>query len=334
MIETIKKLVQSNPGISDFHLRAGHNFAYRESGEIIVLENTKISPSDLEALLSQSCTDKQRQEFSSNFELDCAIELEAVRLRANFYKSSDQICAVLRKIESKPPLMEDLNLPPVLHNVIDAEQGLVLITGPTGSGKTTTLASIIGEINRQRSCNIITIEDPIEFIHPDIKSIISQREIGRDTKKFSAALRAALREDPDVILVGEMRDLETIGLALTAAETGHLVFGTLHTNGAPSTISRIIDAFPSEQQSQVRTQLSDALAMVVTQNLFRKKDDNGRVGAFEVLVSTPGVRNLIRENKVHQLYSVMQTSQQEGMITLDKSIENLIIKGLINPITK
>ena len=170
MIETIKKLVQSNPGISDFHLRAGHNFAYRESGEIIVLENTKISPSDLEALLSQSCTDKQRQEFSNNFELDCAIELEAVRLRANFYKSSDQICAVLRKIESKPPLMEDLNLPPVLHNVIDAEQGLVLITGPTGSGKTTTLASIIGEINRQRSCNIITIEDPIEFIHQDIKS--------------------------------------------------------------------------------------------------------------------------------------------------------------------
>ena len=334
MIETIKKLVQSNPSISDFHLRAGHNFAYRESGEIIVLENSKINTSDLEALLNISCTDKQKQTFADDFELDCAIELESIRLRANFYKSSNQVCAVLRKIESKAPLMEKLNLPPVLHNIIDAEQGLILITGPTGSGKTTTMASIIGEINRQRSCNIITIEDPIEFIHQDEKSIISQREVGRDTKNFSAALRSALREDPDVILVGEMRDLETISLALTAAETGHLVFGTLHTNGAPSTISRIIDAFPSEQQSQVRTQLSDSLAMVVTQNLFSKKDKSGRVGAFEVLVTTPAVRNLIRENKIHQLYSIMQTSQKEGMVTLEKSIENLVAKDLINPIGK
>jgi len=329
MIDLVLDFCKNKTNVSDFHLRAGNNFAYRESGKIKIVKDKLITSDDLESLLLNNCSKEQQEEFKKNLELDCAIILESIRLRANFYKNSNSTSVVLRKVETTPPTMQELNLPPVLYNLIDAKKGLVLLTGPTGSGKTTTLASIINEINVNRACNIITIEDPIEFIHKDNQSIISQREVGRDTKSFSAALKAALREDPDVILVGELRDLETISLALTAAETGHLVFGTLHTSGAPNTINRIIDVFNPSQQAQVRAQVSDSLLMVVTQNLLLQKDKDSRIAAFEVLVSTPPVRNLIRENKIHQLPSVIQTSQKDGMITMEKSLETLVAKGLL-----
>ena len=226
--------------------------------------------------------------------------------------------------------MEQFSLPQVLYDIIDYHKGLVLVTGPTGSGKSTTLAAIVNEINKTRTANIITVEDPVEFIHTDNKSIVSHREVGKQTQSFAAALKAALREDPDVILVGEMRDLETVSLALTAAETGHLVFGTLHTSGAPSTINRIIDVFPPEQQAQIRAQISTSLKMVVTQRLFKTKDGQGRCGAFEVMKCTAPVQNLIREAKIHQIPSVMQTAVREGMITMDKSIEQLVTAGKID----
>ena len=209
-------------------------------------------------------------------------------------------------------------------------KGLVLVTGPTGSGKSTTLAAIVNEINKTRTANIITVEDPVEFIHKDAKSIVSHREVGKQTQTFASALKAALREDPDVILVGEMRDLETVSLALTAAETGHLVFGTLHTSGAPSTINRIIDVFPPEQQAQIRAQISTSLKMVVTQRLLKTKDGLGRCGAFEVMKCTAPIQNLIRESKIHQIPSIMQTAVKDGMITMSKSLENLVTAGKID----
>ena len=257
--------------------------------------------------------------------------LSGLRFRANFYKTIKGPAAVLRRVESKIPEMSDFVLPEVLYDIIDMHKGLVLVTGPTGSGKSTTLAAIVNEINKTKTHNIITVEDPVEFIHKDQQSIISHREIGKQTQSFASALRAALREDPDVILVGELRDLETVGLALTAAETGHLVFGTLHTSGAPETINRIIDVFPPEQQSQIRAQISTSLKMVVTQRLLKTKDGQGRCAAFEIMKCTPPVQNLIREAKIHQIPSVMQTSVRDGMITMDKSIEALVQSGKINP---
>ena len=226
--------------------------------------------------------------------------------------------------------MSDFDLPDVLYDIIDMHKGLVLVTGPTGSGKSTTLAAIINEINKKKTHNVITVEDPVEFIHKDLKSIVSHREIGKQTESFSSALKAALREDPDVILVGELRDLETVGLALTAAETGHLVFGTLHTSGAPETINRIIDVFPPEQQSQIRAQISTSLKMVVTQRLLKTKDGQGRVAAFEVMKCTSPIQNLIREAKIHQIPSIMQTSVRDGMVTMTKSLEDLVNAGKID----
>ena len=226
--------------------------------------------------------------------------------------------------------MGQFDLPDVLYDIIDMHKGLVLVTGPTGSGKSTTLAAIVNEINKTRTANIITVEDPVEFIHTDQKSIVSHREVGKQTQSFASALKAALREDPDVILVGEMRDLETVSLALTAAETGHLVFGTLHTSGAPNTINRIIDVFPPEQQAQIRAQLSTSLKMVVTQRLLKTKDGLGRVGAFEVMKCNAPIQNLIREAKIHQIPSIMQTAVKDGMITMTKSLENLVQAGKID----
>ena len=226
--------------------------------------------------------------------------------------------------------MDQFSLPQALYDIVDFHKGLVLVTGPTGSGKSTTLAAIVNEINKTRTANIITVEDPVEFIHKDNKSIISHREVGKQTESFAAALKAALREDPDVILVGEMRDLETISLALTAAETGHLVFGTLHTSGAPSTINRIIDVFPPEQQEQIRAQISTSLKMVVTQRLIKTKDGAGRVGAFEIMKCTAPIQNLIREAKIHQIPSIMQTAVRDGMITMEKSLEELVKTGKID----
>jgi twitching motility protein PilT len=256
--------------------------------------------------------------------------LSGLRFRANFFKTINGTAAVLRRIESIVPEMEKLNLPPVLYDAVDMHKGLVLVTGPTGSGKTTTIASIINEINRTRKANIITVEDPVEFVHKDKLSIVSQREVGKQTQSFSNSLRAALREDPDVIFVGELRDLETISLAMTAAETGHVVFGTLHTSGAPETINRIIDVFPPEQQSQIKAQISNSVKMVITQRLIKTKDGLNRVAAFEVMKCTPPVQNLIREGKVHQIPSVIQTSAKDGMIEMKKSLDDLIRAGKID----
>ena len=330
MINKILELAKNNPKISDFHLRGGSDIACRIMGDIVIEKNSKIENKDIDELLKKNCTEEEIKTFDNKKELDCAIILGELRFRANFYKTLRGSAAVLRRVETTIPLMDKLNLPPVLYELIDAHQGLVLVTGPTGSGKSTTLAAIINKINETRSNNIITIEDPVEFIHTDKKSIVSQREVGKQTESFAKALKGALREDPDVILVGELRDLETIGMALTAAETGRLVFGTLHTSGAPNTINRIIDVFPPGQQGQIRAQISESLKMVVTQKLFKKKDGSGRIGAFEVMVCTPPIKNLIREAKIHQIPSVMQTSQREGMITMEKSIEGLIGTGVIN----
>ena len=334
MINKILEILKKNPKISDIHLRGGTNIAYRAMGDIVIDENSKVGSKDIEELLKKNCNESEIQIFNTKKELDCAVTLDKQRFRANFYNTLTGTAAVLRKIETKIPPMDSLGLPNVLYELVDADKGLVLVTGPTGSGKSTTLASIIDQINKSRPVNIITIEDPVEFIHNDKQSIISQREVGKQTESFAKALKGALREDPDVILVGELRDLETIGMALTAAETGHLVFATLHTSGASSTINRLIDVFPAEQQSQIRSQISESLKMVITQKLFKKKDDSGRVAAFEIMVCNPAIKNLIRESKIHQIPSVMQTGQRDGMITMDKSIDKLIDAGTIANVEK
>ena len=331
MINKISEIAKTNKKISDFHLRGGSDISYRVLGDIEIEPNSQISDKDLQELLKNNCSESEIKKFDIKNELDTAVMLGELRFRANFYKTLNGLAAVLRRVETKIPLMEDLNLPQVLFTLLDAHKGLVLVTGPTGSGKSTTLAAIINQINESRPANIITIEDPVEFIHKDKKSIVSQREVGKQTESFAHALKAALREDPDVILVGELRDLETIGMALTAAETGHLVFGTLHTSGAPNTVNRIIDVFPPEQQGQIRAQLAESLNMVVTQKLFKKKDGSGRVGAFEVMVCNAPIKNLIREAKIHQIPSIMQTSVRDGMITMEKSLEELVKNGKIDP---
>jgi len=330
MFEKLEDLAKNNKKISDFHIRAGSPLAYRQTGEIVMVKDINVTAQDLKDLLSMNCNEVELERFETTHELDAAITLSGLRFRANFYKTIKGPACVCRRVESKIPEMDQFNLPQSLYDVVDFHKGLVLVTGPTGSGKSTTLAAIINEINKTRSANIITVEDPVEFIHKDNKSIVSHREVGKQTKSFASALKAALREDPDVILVGEMRDLETIGLALTAAETGHLVFGTLHTSGAPSTINRIIDVFPPEQQEQIRAQISTSLKMVMTQRLLKTKDGQGRVAAFEIMKCTPPIQNLIREAKIHQIPSIMQTAVRDGMITMDKSLEELVKSGKID----
>ena len=330
MFEKLEDLAKNNKKISDFHIRSGSPLAYRQTGEIIMVKEVIIKEQDLKDLLSMNCNEVETQRFETTHELDSAVMISGLRFRANFYKTINGPAAVLRRVEIKIPEMDQFNLPQSLYDIVDFHKGLVLVTGPTGSGKSTTLAAIINEINKTRSANIVTVEDPVEFIHKDNRSIISHREVGKQTKSFAAALRAALREDPDVILVGEMRDLETISLALTAAETGHLVFGTLHTSGAPSTINRIIDVFPPEQQEQIRAQISTSLKMVITQRLLKTKDGEARVAAFEVMKCTAPIQNLIREAKIHQIPSIMQTAVRDGMITMEKSIEELVKSGKID----
>ena len=330
MFDKLEDLAKNNKKISDFHIRTGSPLAYRQTGEIVKVQEVVVKDQDLKDLLSMNSNEIELKKFEDTHELDTAVTLGGLRFRANFYKTIAGPACVCRRVESKIPDMEQFSLPPALYDVVDMHKGLVLVTGPTGSGKSTTLAAIVNEINKTRNANIITVEDPVEFIHTDVKSIVSHREVGKQTLSFSSALKAALREDPDVILVGEMRDLETISLALTAAETGHLVFGTLHTSGAPSTINRIIDVFPPDQQEQIRAQISTSLKMVVTQRLFKTKDGQGRCGAFEIMKCTPPVQNLIREAKIHQIPSVMQTAVREGMITMDKSIQELVASGKID----
>jgi twitching motility protein PilT len=313
-------------------LHVNEPVAIRVDGEIQTFEDDIVTQVDFDAFIKNWLTQEQRIKFMECFDADLAVESGDYRFRVNLFKTSQGLAAVMRKIESEIPSFDSLGLPAVARDVIEQENGLILVTGPTGSGKSTTLAAMIDRINRHRHGHIITIEDPIEFVHRNQKSVISQREVARDTLSFSSALRASLREDPDVILVGELRDLETIQLALTAAETGHLVFGTLHTSGAPNTINRIIDVFPSQQQDQVRAQLSQSLRLVMTQRLLRRKGGVGRVGAFEVMTCNPAVRNLIRENKVFQIPSVMQMARGEGMITMDASLQQLAQTGQIDPI--
>ena len=330
MFEKLEELAKNNKKISDFHIRSGSPLGYRQTGEIFKVKEVVVTKQDLQDLMSTNCNEVEIKRFQETHELDSSVTLSGLRFRANFYKTINGPAAVLRRVETVMPEMSQFDLPQVLYDIVDMHKGLVLVTGPTGSGKSTTLAAIVNEINKTRTSNIITVEDPVEFIHKDIKSIVSHREVGKQTQTFASALKAALREDPDVILVGEMRDLETVGLALTAAETGHLVFGTLHTSGAPSTINRIIDVFPPEQQAQIRAQISTSLKMVVTQRLLKTKDGQGRVGAFEIMKCTAPIQNLIREAKIHQIPSIMQTAVKDGMITMSKSLENLAQAGKID----
>jgi len=330
MFEKLEELAKNNKKISDFHIRSGSPLAYRQTGEIYMVKEVVVKGQDIQDLISTNCNEVESKRFQETHELDSSVTLSGLRFRANFYKTINGPAAVLRRVETIMPEMEQFDLPQVLYDIIDMHKGLVLVTGPTGSGKSTTLAAIVNEINKTRTSNIITVEDPVEFIHKDIKSIVSHREVGKQTQTFASALKAALREDPDVILVGEMRDLETVSLALTAAETGHLVFGTLHTSGAPSTINRIIDVFPPEQQAQIRAQISTSLKMVVTQRLLKTKDGQGRCGAFEVMKCTAPIQNLIRESKIHQIPSIMQTAVKDGMITMSKSLEELVKAGKID----
>ena len=314
--------------LSDFHIRSNQPMSLRENGMIITSSTDIVSREQLELFWKEHLNKSQLQEIVTKRDLDFAVVVNGQRYRANGYYTTHGPCMVLRKIVSDIPEMNKLGLPDIVNDVIKQKNGLVLVTGQTGSGKSTSLAAMIDQINSNRAENIITIEDPIEFVHPSKKSIISQREVGKDTGSFARALKSALRQDPDVILVGEMRDLETISLALTAAETGHLVFGTLHASSAASTITRVLDVFPSEQKGLAQTMLAGSIRMVLSQQLLRKKG-GGRIGCFEVMIGTSAIRNIIREGKTGQIASTLQTSGQDGMITMEKYYENLQNQGLV-----
>ena len=314
--------------LSDIHIRSNQPLAIREGGEIKVFNEDIITREQIESFWKSILDKSQFDYLINNGDLDFAVVVEGQRFRANGYYSSYGPSMVLRKIITEIPNIEKLGLPPAAHEAITHKTGLVLVTGQTGSGKSTSLAAMIDQINTHRAENIITVEDPIEFVHPDKKSIISQREVGKDTGSFAKALKSALRQDPDIILVGEMRDLETISLALTAAETGHLVFGTLHASNAASTITRILDVFPPAQKTQAQTMLAGSIRLVMSQQLLKKKG-GGRIGCHEVMTGTAAIRNLIREGKVEQIQSTLQTSAKDGMFTMDKCYEGLKLKGLV-----
>ncbi|WP_309484987.1 type IV pilus twitching motility protein PilT [Cellulomonas sp. NS3] len=317
---------------SDLHLTSGSTPMIRLNGALRPLEGfDPLVPDALQRSLYAVLTQKQRETFEANLELDFAYAVRGLaRFRVNLYQQRESIGAAFRVIPYEIKALEDLGVPPVVGSFAGLPRGLVLVTGPTGSGKSTTLAAIIDLANRTRADHIMTVEDPIEFLHRHKKSLINQREVGADTHSFANALKHVLRQDPDIILVGEMRDLETISVALTAAETGHLVFATLHTQDAAQTIDRIIDVFPSHQQAQVRTQLAGALQGVVAQTLCKRADGPGRAVATEVLVATPAIRNLIREGKTHQIYSAMQAGAQMGMHTMDQHLAELVKTGRIS----
>ena len=315
---------------SDLHLSSGLPPMIRVDGEMRRLNVPELDDKAVQALIYEIMNDMQRKEYEENLEVDFSFEIKDLsRFRVNAFMQNRGPAAVLRTIPSKVLTLDELGAPAIFKDIINQPTGIVLITGATGSGKSTTLAAMIDHINTHKREHILTIEDPIEFVHQNKLCLMNQREVHRDTKSFSAALRSALREDPDVILVGELRDLETIRLAISAAETGHLVFGTLHTNSAPKTIDRIIDVFPAEEKSMVRSMLSESLRAVISQNLL-KKVGGGRVAAHEIMVGVPAIRNLIRENKVPQMYSVIQTGQNYGMQTMDQCLQRLVAQGLVS----
>lgn len=317
-------------GASDLHLSVGQPPIIRIDGDIQRIDAPEFEAEQLQRLIYDVMSDEQRRGFESELEADFSFELPSIaRFRANVFMQSRGIGAVFRTIPSKVLTLDDLNAPEIFKQISSFPRGLVLVTGPTGSGKSTTLAAMIDFINKRSPDHILTVEDPIEFVHKPIRSLINQREVHRDTKSFNNALRSALREDPDVILVGELRDLETIRLALTAAETGHLVFGTLHTSSAAKTIDRIIDVFPAEEKEMVRSMLSESLRAVISQTLL-KKNQGGRVAAHEIMVVNTAIRNLIREAKVPQMVSVIQTSNKVGMQTLDQNLEELVRKNIVS----
>ena len=315
--------------LSDIHIHADRPIAYREHGEMKQLADHVTTAQSIDDFLKKFLEEDDHEHFNKTKDHDFAIESDGFRFRVNAFQENNAYALILRIITTNIPSFDDLNLPGYIRSIPTLETGLVLVTGPTGSGKSTTLATIIDVINKTQKGHIITIEDPVEFKHETQASVITQREVGRDTQSFTSALRASLREDPDVILVGELRDLETISLALTAAETGHLVFGTLHTNSAPSTIDRIIDVFPPEQQEQVRSQIASSLRCVITQKLLKRIDKVGRVGAFEIMICNAAIKNLIRENKIFQIGNSMQMGKGEGQMLMGNSLKELISQGVI-----
>jgi twitching motility protein PilT len=318
---------------SDLHLTVGSSPALRVNGEIVRVKISPLSAADTKRLVYQILTEDQKNEFEKKLELDLSFGIKSLaRFRANVFISKGGVAAVFRLIPSMIPDFKALNLPNTLIEMTDTSNGLILVTGPTGSGKSTTLAALLDRLNETEAGHIITLEDPVEFVHPHKSCIVNQREIGSDTLSFENSIKSLLRQDPDIVLVGELRDPETIEAALTIAETGHLVFATLHTNSAVQTINRIINAFPAHQQTQVRTLLSFVLQGVVSQQLIPKSFESGRVLAMELLVPTPGIRNLIREDKLHQIYSQMQIGQEKtGMITMNQSIKRSVDGGAITP---
>jgi len=314
---------------SDLHLSTGTPPAIRVDGDVRKLNIPAFDAKDVNALVYDIMNDKQRKDYEEKLEVDFSFEVpNLARFRVNAFNQNRGPAAVFRTIPSKILSLDDLGCPDIFRDISETPRGLVLVTGPTGSGKSTTLAAMVDYINDTKHDHILTIEDPIEFVHDNKQCLINQREVHRDTLSFEAALRSALREDPDVILVGEMRDLETIRLAMTAAETGHLVFGTLHTTSAPKTIDRIIDVFPGEEKSMVRSMLSESLRAVISQTLI-KKVGGGRVAAHEIMIGTPAIRNLIREDKIAQMYSAIQTGMSNGMQTMDQCLQNLVNRGII-----
>lgn len=329
-IEEIMRTAKES-GASDVHITVGIPPKMRVNGNLITMNYSKMMPADTLEVLLEIMTESQREKFEDRGEYDMSFSIpELGRYRVNAYKQRGSVALALRLVGTQVPSPEALGVPESVINLYERKRGLILVTGPTGSGKSTTLAAIIDKINNNRDAHVITLEDPIEYLHQHKMAMVNQREIGLDSQNYANALRAALREDPDVILVGEMRDFETISVAITAAETGHLVLSTLHTIGAASTVDRVIDVFPPHQQQQIRVQFANVLEAVISQQLIPTMDGRGRVAAFEVMHANHAVRNLIREGKSHQLVSVMQTNRKMGMITMDESITQLFYEGKID----
>ena len=329
-IDAFFKLMHEQ-GASDLHLVAGQPPALRIRGDIERVKYKVLTNDDLRGMLYEITPEDKVKVFEETGDVDFGYEIPGLaRYRSNFFMQKNGVGAVFREIPSTIMTAEDLGLPPVIKKLSSLPRGLVVVTGPTGSGKSTTLAAIIDEANKTRHDHIITVEDPIEFVHNSQACLVNHREVGIHTKSFSAALRGALREDPDIILVGEMRDLETISLAIEAASTGHLVFGTLHTTSAAKTVDRIVEVFPANEQAQIRSTLADGIRAIVAQVLFKRSDKKGRCPALEILIATPAVRNLIRESKTHQLNSMIQTGKKYGMQLLDEAIMDLFNKGWIS----